>query len=55
MIKETRFTKYLMAIIVLLYQDQLLHFAAKGGLSDLMKILVSQDVNINAVDQVRLN
>ena len=32
----------------------MLHCAAEGGLSDLVKILVSQDIDINAVDEVRL-
>ena len=40
---------------VLIYQEQLLYCAAKGGLSDLMKMLVSQDIDINAIDEVRLN
>ena len=42
-------------MIKLIHQEQLLHCAAEGGITDLMEILVSQDVDINAVDEVRLN
>ena len=36
------------------YQEQLLHCAAEGGLSNLVQMLISQDIDINAVDEVRL-
>ena len=36
-----------------IYQEQLLHCAAEGGLSDLVQILLAQDIDINAIDEVR--
>ena len=42
-------------IIVLFHQEKMLHCAAEGGLSDLIEMLVSQDIDINAIDEVRLN
>ena len=33
----------------------MLHCAAEGGLIDLVEMLVAQDIDINAVDEVRLN
>ena len=40
---------------MIIYQEQMLHCAAEGGLSDLVEMLTSQDIDINAVDEVRLN
>ena len=41
--------------IALLHQEQLIHCAAEGGLSDLVEKLLSQNIDINTVDEVRLN
>ena len=32
----------------------MLHCAAEGGLSDLVEILIAQENDVNAVDEVRL-
>ena len=33
----------------------MLHCAAEGGHSDLVEILISQDIDINTIDEVRLS
>ena len=40
---------------MIIYQEQMLHCAAEGGLIDLVKMLTCQDIDINTVDEVRLN
>ena len=37
---------------MIIYQEHLLHCAAEGGVIDLFKMIIAEDIDVNSLDEV---